>query len=210
MAPTLPTSRASPGPKPFSPQALRDFGLVQRILDQHDERAYAELMGCYQKSVYHLVLKRVHQTDVAADLTQEVFGRAFRFLPTFKPTFAFSTWLFRIATNHSIHHLQRKRLPTVSLSAAQGNGEAFTVDLPDPTPTPQEALMQLQRSEHMRRAVSTLPPKYQQVLRMHYFEELSYEEIAEHLHAPLGTVKGWLHRGRYLLQPLLAGVRETT
>lgn len=194
--------------KQFSPRAIRDFALVRRLLDHHDERAYAELMSYYQKPVYQIVFKMVRQSDVAEDVTLEVFIRAFHFLHTFKPVFAFSTWLFRVATNQSITYLQRQRLRTVSLSAAQFDGEATSFDLPDPTPTPQEAIIQLQRIERMHLAVAQLPAKYQEVLKMHYFEELSYEEIATRLHAPLGTVKGQLHRGRDLLQHLLVGARE--
>jgi RNA polymerase sigma factor (sigma-70 family) len=200
---------STPAHKHFSPHALRDFALIGRILDHHDERAYTELMSYYQKPVYQIVLKMVHQSDIAEDLTLEVFIRAFRFLHTFKPDFAFSTWLFRVATNQAITHLQRQRLPLVSLSAPQFEGEDASFDLPDPTPTPQEAIIQLQRIERMHLAVDKLPAKYQDVLKLHYFEELSYEEIAERMHAPLGTVKGQLHRGRDLLQHLMAGERET-
>lgn len=208
LAPAAAPDQALATPKHFSPQALRDLALVQRILDHHDERAYAELMSYYQKAVYQIVFKMVHQSDAAEDLTLEIFIRAFHFLHTFKPVFAFSTWLFRVATNQSITYLQRHRLHTVSLDAVQLNGESVSFDLPDPTPTPQEAIIQLQRIERMHLAVDKLPAKYQEVLKMHYFEELSYEEIAERLHAPLGTVKGQLHRGRDLLQHMLEGARE--
>jgi RNA polymerase sigma factor (sigma-70 family) len=208
LAPAVGLGQTPASPKQFSPQALRDFALVQRILDQHDERAYAELMSYYQKAVYQIVFKMVHQSDAAEDLTLEIFIRAFHFLHTFKPVFAFSTWLFRVATNQSITYLQRNRLRTVSLDAVQFDGEASSFDLPDPTPTPQEAIIQLQRIERMHLAVDKLPAKYQEVVKMHYFEELSYEEIAERLHAPLGTVKGQLHRGRDLLQHMLEDTRD--
>ena len=190
-------------PKPASSKAQRDLALVQRILDHHDERAYAELMSLYQKTIHQLVLKIVHQSDAAQDVALEVFVRAFRSLPTYKPEFAFSTWLYRIATNLSIAYLHRQRLPTVSLDAPQFAGEDKSFDYPDPTPTPQEALIQLQRIERMHAAVNSLPAKYQRIVQLHYFEELSYEEIAEREHLPLGTVKGQLHRCRGLLQQLL-------
>lgn len=195
--------------KKFSAKALRDFALIARILDHHDERAYTELMGHYQKSVYQLVVKMVHQSDVAEDLTLEVFVRAFRSLHTFRPEYAFSTWLFRVATNLCIGHLQRQRLPTISLDAAQFAGEEASFDLPDSMPTPQEALIQLQRIEQMHLAVAKLPAKYQQLMQLHYFEELSYEEVAERQHLPVGTVKGQLHRGRDLLHQLLAPAQRS-
>jgi RNA polymerase sigma factor (sigma-70 family) len=196
-------------PKPASSKAQRDLALVQRILDHHDERAYAELMSLYQKAIYQLVLKIVHQSDAAQDVALEVFVRAFRSLPTYKPEFAFSTWLFRIATNLSIAHLHRQRLPTVSLDAPQFAGEDTSFDYPDPTPTPQEALIQLQRIERMHLAVNSLPAKYQRIVQLHYFEELSYEEIAEREHLPLGTVKGQLHRCRGMLQQLLTPAHDS-
>jgi RNA polymerase sigma factor (sigma-70 family) len=190
--------------KPTSGKAQRDLALVRRILDHQDERAYAELMGLYQKAIHQLVIKIVHQSDAAQDVALEVFVRAFRSLPTYKPEFAFSTWLFRIATNLSIAYLHRQRLRTVSLDAPQFAGEDTSFDYPDPTPTPQEALIQLQRIERMHAAVNSLPAKYQRIVQLHYFEELSYEEIAEREHLPLGTVKGQLHRCRGLLQHILS------
>lgn len=194
--------------KQFSAKARRDFALIARILDHHDERAYAELMGLYQKPVRQLVGRLVPQSDVADDLALEVFVRAFRFLPTFKAEFAFSTWLFRIATNHCITHLHRQSLPTVSMQAAQSVGEDLSFDFPDSTPTPQEAIIQAQRIERMHLAVDQLPSKYQDLMQLHYFEELSYEEIAERQHLPLGTVKGQLHCGRDLLHQRLLRQRE--
>jgi RNA polymerase sigma factor (sigma-70 family) len=184
--------------KKFSAKALRDFALIERILDHHDERAYSELMGHYQKAVYQLVVKMVHQSDVAEDLALEVFVRAFRSLHTFRPEFAFSTWLFRVATNLCIAHLHR-----------QFAGEETSFDLPDSTPTPQEALIQLQRIEQMHLAVAKLPAKYQQLMQLHYFEELSYEEVAARQHLPVGTVKGQLHRGRDLLHQLLGPAQRS-
>lgn len=194
--------------KRFSPKTLRDFALIERILTHHDERAYAELMGHYQKAVAQLVARMVHQSDVAEALTLEVFVRAFRSLRTFRPEFAFSTWLFRVATSLCIGHWHKQHLPTVSF-AAQFEGEEASFDLPDSTPTPQEALIQLQRTEQMHLAVARLPAKYQQLMRLHYFEELSYEEVAARQHLPVGTVKGQLHRGRDLLHQLLSPAQRS-
>jgi len=201
-ATTTPTDVPPTGKSP-STKAQRDLALVRRILDHHDERAYTELVDIYEKAIYQLVLKIVRQSDAAQDVALEVFVRAFRSLPSYKPEFAFSTWLFRIATNQGIAYLHRQRLPTVSLSAPQFAGEDTSFDYPDPTPTPQEALIQLQRIERMHQAVNSLPAKYQRIVQLHYFEELSYEEIAEREQLPLGTVKGQLHRCRGLLQHML-------
>jgi RNA polymerase sigma factor (sigma-70 family) len=198
------------GSKTFSANARRDFALIDRIREQQDEQAYRQLVGVYQKPLYHLVSRMVRQTDVAEDLTLEIFVRAFRFLPTFKPVFTFSTWLFRVATNYCRSYLRRRRLLTIPLQAETGEGESrYTcVEVPDEEPTPQEALVQAQCYERLHEAVAALPAKYRAVLQLHYFEELSYEEIAVLHQVPLGTVKVQLHRGRYLLQRTLAGERD--
>ncbi|MFD2719618.1 RNA polymerase sigma factor [Hymenobacter monticola] len=190
----------------FSPQALRDFELIERILIHKDEKAYTELLDYYRRPVFHLIYRMVRQTEVAEDLTMEVLTRAYRYLARFQPVFAFSTWLFRIATNHCIDFLRRRRLQTVSLQAAivVADRESSFFELPDAALTPQEMLIQTQRNEHLRRAVAQLPPLYQHIVELHYFEELSYGEIATQLGSSLAAVKSRLHRGRELLAQQLS------
>jgi RNA polymerase sigma-70 factor (ECF subfamily) len=196
---------APTGSPTFSAKARRDFALVDCILGFRDEQAYTQLMRVYQKPIYQLVARMVPQRDIAEDLTLEVFMRAFRFLPTFKPVFAFSTWLFRLAINHCKAFLQRHCLRMVSLYAPAGENqdEYCYADLSTSEPTPHEVLVQAQRYERLHQAVSTLPPKYRTLLTLHYFKELSYEEIAERHHLPLGTVKAQLNRGRERLKRTL-------
>ena len=195
------------GTKQFSPRALQDFGLIQRFLFQQEEKAYAELVEYYRRPLFNLIQRMVSQTAVAEDLTMEVLARAYHYLPGFQPVFAFSTWLFRIATNHSIDFLRLRRLQTVSLHAAiaVANGEELGFfELPDADPTPQEALIRTQRTDYLRRAVAQLPPKYRRALELHYFEELSYAEIVAQHGLTLVTVKSRMHRGRALLAQQLA------
>lgn len=191
--------------KTYSAKALRDFELIRRIIGHQDEKAYQEIWNSYQKPIRRLVQRFVSQTDAAQDLTLEIFVRAFKYLPRFKPTFAFSTWLFRVATNCCIAFLQLRRLPTASLSAPQGSDETFTLDYPDPTPLPCEIVILAQRAERLQQAVSALPFKYYQLIQLHYFHELSYEEIAQRQQVPIGTIKARLHRGRGLLQRAMRG-----
>ncbi|GAB3572268.1 sigma-70 family RNA polymerase sigma factor [Hymenobacter daeguensis] len=192
--------------KTYSAKALRDFELIRRIIGFQDEKAYQEIWDSYQKPIRRLVQRFVSQTDAAQDLTLEIFVRAFKYLPRFKPTFAFSTWLFRVATNCCLAFLERRRLPTVSLHAPQGSGEeTFTLDCPDPTPLPCEIVMQAQRAERLQQAIKALPLKYYQLVQLHYFYELSYEEIAQRQRVPVGTVKAGLHRSRRLLQRAMQG-----
>jgi RNA polymerase sigma-70 factor (ECF subfamily) len=190
---------------PFSAKAQRDFALVARILSHRDEQACTQLVQAYQQPIYQLVARLVPQRDIAEDLTLEVFMRAFRYLPSFRPVFAFSTWLYRLAINHCRAFLQRRRLHEVSLYAApRGEDEFYLAALSTGEPTPHETLAQVQRNEQLHRIVEGLPAKYRVLLQLHYFEELSYEEIAVREHLPLGTVKAHLNRGRQQLKQALS------
>ena len=188
----------------FSPNAQRDLVLIQAALDG-SAKAYEALMRSYRKSVYHIALRMVRNPDDADDLTMEAFAKAFGHLSRYRPEFAFSTWLFRIATNGCIDFVRRKKLNTQPLNAAVrlGNGESFLLDVCDHAPNPQEAFIRQQRIEVVQRVVTQLPAKYARLVRLRYFEELSYEEVATELEAPLGTVKAQLFQARELLLQLL-------
>ncbi len=188
----------------FSDKALSDFKLIDEATSGN-EKAYAELMRRYRKSVYHTLLKMVHNTDDAEDLTIEAFAKAFRNLPKFKKEYTFSTWLFRIATNNCIDFIRKKRLETLSINTSYNNdnGENLNLDIRDEDLDPQESAIRVQKIELIRNIVTQLPPKYQKLVQLRYFDELSYDEIATELDAPLGTVKAQLHRARELLLELV-------
>jgi RNA polymerase sigma factor (sigma-70 family) len=204
------TAHSLPDPRPvaassatdaeLSWRARRDLALVEAALaGQH--KAYEELLRHYRKGVFHLVLRIVRDTDDAEDMTQEAFTKAFRNLTLYTSQFAFSTWLFRIATNHCIDFLRRKKIKTRSIQAGlqDEQGESFLLDLPDQEPNPQEAYMRQQRIDLMQHLVAKLPTRYATVVRMRYFEELTYDEVATKLQLPLGTVKAQMFRARELL-----------
>jgi len=193
----------------FSEKALSDFKLIDEATEGN-ERAYAELMRRYKKSVYHTLLKMVHNSDDAEDLTIEAFAKAFRNLPKFKKEYTFSTWLFRIATNNCIDFIRKKRLETMSInnSINSDNGDTLSIEIRDENLDPQEETIKTQKIELVRDIVMQLPPKYQKLVELRYFEELSYEEIAQELDAPLGTVKAQLHRARELLLDLVRSKRD--
>lgn len=188
----------------FSEKALKDFRLIDRAVSG-DEKAYAILMNRYRKSVYHTILKMVRNVDDAEDLTIEAFAKAFRNLPKFKKDYTFSTWLFRIATNNAIDFIRKKRIDTFSIDTeiSSEEGDNMKIDIRDINPNPQEEAIKQQKAELIREFVKSLPPKYQKLVRLRYFEEMSYEEIAEEIKAPLGTVKAQLHRARELLYDLV-------
>lgn len=195
--------------KEFSSKALEDFKLVDQAIGG-DQKAYAELMKRYKKPLYHTVLKMVRNVDDAEDLTIESFAKAFRNLDKFKKDFSFSTWLFRIATNNCIDFLRKKRLDTMRIAGSlrDSNGDEVTIEIKDNKLNPQEEAIKDQKNEIIRLIIHKLPPKYQTLVNLRYFQELSYEEIADELKAPLGTVKAQLHRARELLYDLVKDKQE--
>lgn len=177
-----------------------DLELVKRAREK-DPKAFEKLLKKYRKSVYYMLLKMVNNADDAEDLTQEAFAKAFNSLAKFDSKYAFSTWLFRIATNNCIDFIRKKRVKTVSIDTPYENneGDTFSIDIKDPDENPDEVMLRQQRKEYLAIAVDKLPPKYKQLVDLRYFQELSYEEVALELDLPLGTVKAQLFRARELL-----------
>jgi len=196
--------------KQFSDKALQDFQLIDQAVNENDEQAFAMLMERYRKPVYHMILKMVRNVDDAEDLTIEAFTKAFRNLYKFKKDYTFSTWLFRIATNNSIDFIRKKKLDTMSLDTSyqDESGASMTIDVKDKNLNPQEEAIKAQKIEYIQLFVTKLPAKYQRLVRLRYFNELSYEEIARELDAPLGTVKAQLHRARELLYDLIRNKKD--
>ena len=190
--------------KVLSLRASQDLRLIEAAM-AGQAKAYEDLLARYHKPVHFLVLRMVRNEADADDLTQETFTKAFRHLSRFTPDYAFSTWLFRIATNHTIDFIRRKKLTTQSLQAGRpgSDGDLIALDVPDRAPNPQEALIRAQRKQLVQLVVTKLPVKYARLVRLRYFDELRYEEIAAHLHMPLGTVKAQLFRARELMLDLM-------
>jgi RNA polymerase sigma-70 factor (ECF subfamily) len=194
----------------FSDKALEDFQLIDEAVSNNDEQAYAKLLQRYKRPVYHMILKMVRNVDDAEDLTIESFAKAFRSLHRFKKDFTFSTWLFRIATNNTIDYIRKKKLNTLSIdnTFTDDNGESVSLDVEDENLNPQEEAIRRQKAEILMVFVDKLPPKYQKLVRLRYYHELSYEEIAKELDAPLGTVKAQLHRARELMFDMVKNKRD--
>lgn len=194
----------------FSEKAQEDFRLIDLASEQKDEHAYAELMKRYRRPVYHMILKMVRNVDDAEDLTIEAFAKAFKNLSRFKKDYTFSTWLFRIATNNTIDFIRKKKLETMSLDTSfkDDGGDSITIDVEGSDLNPMEEAIKSQKAELVRVFVDKLPPKYQRLVKLRYFDELSYEEIAAEIEAPLGTVKAQLHRARELMYDLVKGKEE--
>ncbi len=184
----------------FSAKAKEDFLLVQQAIDHVDQKAYAELMSRYKDSIYFMLLKMVNNREDASDLTIETFGKAFENLEKYKPDYAFSTWLFKIGTNNCIDFIRKKRLKTISIDEPfENDGDEMTFDIPSGGKNPEDTFISKQKSDILHGLVENLPPRYQRLVYLRYFEEKAYEEIAEELQLPLGTVKAQLFRARDLM-----------
>lgn len=189
----------------LSVKAVYDYTLIRAALDNGDQKAYAELMERYRDSVYFMLLKMVNNKDDADDLTIEAFGKAFKRLNQYAPTYAFSTWLFKIATNNCIDFIRRKKMVVYSIDKKFENEEGgeMVVDIKAVDLNPEEHMVKKQKVIMMRGVVEKLKPRYRQLVEMRYFEELSYEEISDKLNLPLGTVKAQLFRAREFLANIM-------
>lgn len=197
--------------KEFSEKAKRDFILIDRAIENDDQKAFAELMMRYRRPVYHMIYKMVRNQDDAEDLTIEAFAKAFKNLAKFNPQYTFSTWLFRIATNNCIDFIRKKKLKTFSINSSIKNDDGDSMQFEirdDKNLNPAEEAIKQQKIEIMRLVVTKLPPKYQVLVTLRYFREFSYDEIAKEIDAPLGTVKAQLHRARELLLELVKDKKD--
>jgi len=183
----------------LSDKAQYDFLLVEAALTG-EEKAFAKLMSRYKDAIYFMLLKMVNNKNDAEDLTIEAFGKAFKNLHQYSPNYAFSTWLFKIATNNCIDFLRKRRGVYVSIENNQENGDNDSpIKLRSTEPNPEEKLIRIQKAILMRRIVHRLKPRYRILVELRYFREFSYEEIAKELNLPLGTVKAQLFRAREML-----------
>jgi RNA polymerase sigma-70 factor (ECF subfamily) len=182
----------------LSEKALQDYELVKVALNG-DETAFNRLLSRYKDSIYFMLLKMVNNKSDAEDLTLEAFGKAFKNLHQYTPTYAFSTWLFKIASNNCIDFLRKKKGVHVSIDNNDDSENSEQLRLKSKELNPEEKLMRLQKAILLRNVVRKLKPRYQILVELRYFKEFSYEEIAKELNLPIGTVKAQLFRAREML-----------
>ena len=191
----------------LSSKAIHDYKLIRKALDEADQKAYAELMSRYHDSVYFMLLKMVKNKEDADDLTIEAFGKAFKRLRQYSTSYAFSTWLFKIASNNAIDFMRRKRNEGMSFSIDQTyeneEGGESKMNIRDELPDPEENIIKKQKIKLLRDVVEKMKPKFKTLVEMRYFEELSYEEISVRTGLPVGTVKAQLFRAREFLYNVL-------
>jgi len=186
----------------LSEKAKYDYKLVKLAI-AGDEKAYAELLGRYRDAIYYMLLKMVNNRSDAEDLTIEAFGKAFKNIAQYTPNYAFSTWLFKIATNNCIDFIRKKKGNLISLDQTSDDQENISAPLQSDTPDPEEDMIKSQRMALTRSVVEKLKPRYRTLVELRYFKEYSYEEIANELSLPIGTVKAQLFRARELLYNIL-------
>lgn len=186
-----------------------DHELVRKALEG-DQPAYARLRDKYWGSLNAMLYRMVRNREDADDLTQEAFIKAFRSLESFNFGYAFSTWLYRIASNNCIDYLRKKRLKTVSMdepvTTRKGEFERQYVDVN--SPMPDGHITAAERSVILKKAIAELPEKYRLVIELRHVREMEYQDIAEELDLPLGTVKAHLFRARARLAKALQGKIE--
>jgi RNA polymerase sigma-70 factor (ECF subfamily) len=162
-------------------------------------------MASYREPLYLLLLRMTRNTTTASDLTVETFSKAFLQLHRYNPTGTFSSWLFSIGVNTYIDYLRKRRPDTVSLSSITrtSDGDFIEYQIPSGQPNPEEDLIRRQRDAALKEVVAELKEPYRRIIELRYYEDLSYEEIAERLHLPLGTVKVRLMRAKTLLASIV-------
>ena len=188
----------------LSEKAQYDYALVLRATKEKDQKAYAELMQRYEGAIFHLINRMVFSEDDAEDLTIETFTKAFKRLGQYTPA-------FKIASNHTIDFIRKKRINALSLDRGFTNeeGDRMEISVKDDGLDPMETLQKQERIERLREVVAQLKDRYRRLVELRYFEEKSYDEIADEMNLPLGTVKAQLFRARDMMAKILESSRES-
>ena len=190
---------------------VSDHDLVTRA-QQGSEKAYRELLGRYQRPVFSIIYRMIRDREQAEDLAQETFVRVFNNIDRYDPRFKFSSWIFKIATNLTIDHIRRKELDTVSIDGSRNavtaeQIEATSITIASQDENPEELLEAKELGEEIEGAIGKLRPEYKAAILLRHVEGREYQEIAEILSLPLGTVKTYIHRGRNELREQLQHLR---
>lgn len=182
----------------LSEKAQHDYRLVLSAISG-TQKAYEELFKRYKDAIFFMLLKMVNNKNDAEDLTFEAFGKAFRNIKQYSPKYAFSTWLFKIASNNCIDFLRKKKGNTISIDGKDDSENERSISLESNTLNPEQKCIKDQKAQIMRLEVGRLKERYRKLIELRYFEEFSYDEIAKELNLPIGTVKAQLFRARELL-----------
>jgi len=192
-------------------QSLSDQEVVA-LARQGREAAYRELIRRYERPVFSLIYRMVRDRALAEDLAQDTFVKVLNALETYRAEYKFSSWIFKIANNVAIDQLRRREVDTLSLDGApdavtRDDIEATALQATDRTETPLAELESRELGQLIEGAIAKLRPEYRACILLRHVEGRSYEEIAEALDLPLGTVKTYIHRARHELRAYLEPYR---
>ena len=199
-------------PTPVDWRLLTDQEVVRHAVIGR-EAAYRELIRRYQRPVFSLVFRMVRDRELAEDLAQETFVKVLNAIDSYRPEYKFSSWIFKIANNAAIDHLRRRNLDTLSLDGwphaeSPEAMEATTLQISDGAESPLDEVANRELGSRIERAIQRLRPEYRNCILLRHVDGRPYEEIAEILDLPLGTVKTYIHRARNELRILLAESRD--
>jgi RNA polymerase sigma-70 factor (ECF subfamily) len=176
------------------------------------EKAYRELLDRYQRPIFSLVYRMVRDRELAEDLAQETFIKVFNHIENYNPAYKFSSWIFKIASNLAIDTLRRKQLATVSIDGSRNaetplEVESSRITVVSHDENPEEALITKQLGQEIEVGIGKLRPDYRTAILLRHVDGRPYEEIAEIMGIPLGTVKTYIHRARGELRESLSHLR---
>ncbi|MDR0386273.1 MAG: sigma-70 family RNA polymerase sigma factor [Prevotellaceae bacterium] len=185
-----------------------DLELVRRALNK-DQKAYSSLLSRYHDNIFYYILKMVGDKSHADDLTIESFDKAFQNLDKYNEQYAFSTWLYKIAKNCTIDFVRKRKLNSLHISYdPEENASINENTISSGTPNPEENMIQQQETMALMKHIESLKPKYRTLIELRYIKEYAYEEIAEELSIPLGTVKTRLFRAKNVLAAMILASPE--
>jgi len=177
--------------------------LIKKAIEG-DQKSYEALVKRYQRGLYNMVYQMVKNREETEDLVQETFIKAFKALESYNDHYAFSTWLYKIAYNNCIDSIRKRKLKTYPLDKPIRTNEGeVKQEIKDDSASPEKEFLFAERSKQIQQSIDSLPPRYKRVIELRHRHEKSYEEIAEILKIPLGTVKARIFRAREMLKKKL-------
>lgn len=201
-------------PEARPPLAQASDQEVVALAREGRETAYRELLRRYERPIFSLIFRMVRDRELAEDLAQETFVKALGAIESYRPEYKFSSWIFKIANNCAIDHLRRRGLDTISLDGAPDATsadaiEATALQLADERQeSPLAAVEAREMGAYIEEAIGRLRPEYRTCILLRFVEGHAYEEIAEIMEIPLGTVKTYIHRARHELRSILSHLKE--
>ena len=187
-------------------RVFTDSDVVHAVLDG-DRDAFSLLVERYQRGLATYIFHMIHHYEEALELTQEVFIKVYENLNRYDGQYKFSTWLYKIASNHTIDHIRRQHMTTLPIQETAEDGTSMEIPLESATLSPLDAYTNKAILEDVQRAVDDLPPDYRELIILRHFSYRSYEEMAKITGLPLGTVKNRIFRARQILMEKLRDFR---